>query len=71
MSAGSFSFHPAAIEEAVSAARWYHERSPSAAMRFVAELNEVIDSVLEAPHRWPRSERGTRKLTLAQARGNT
>src|SRR5260370_35702223 len=31
MSASSFSFHPAAIEEALSAARWYHERSPLAA----------------------------------------
>src|SRR5260370_19053790 len=31
MSAPSFSFHPAAIEEALSAARWYHERSPLAA----------------------------------------
>ncbi len=57
MSASSFSFHPAAIEEAVSATRWYRERSPLAATRFVAELNEVIDRILEAPHRWPRSAR--------------
>jgi plasmid stabilization system protein ParE len=55
MSAPLFSFHPAAIEEAHSAARWYHERSPLAATRFVAELNQVIDRILEAPHRWPRS----------------
>ena len=64
MSAPSFSFHPAAIEEAHSAARWYHERSPLAATRFVAELNQVIDRILEAPHRWPRSARGTRKIKL-------
>jgi plasmid stabilization system protein ParE len=64
MSAASFSFHPAAIEEAVLAARWYHERSALAATRFVAELNQVIDRIVEAPHRWPRSERGTRKLKL-------
>jgi plasmid stabilization system protein ParE len=64
MSAASFSFHPAAIEEAVWAGRWYHERSPLAATRFVAELNEAIDRILDAPHRWPRSARGTRKLKL-------
>jgi plasmid stabilization system protein ParE len=64
MTASSFSFHPAAIEEAVSATRWYRERSPLAATRFVAELNQVIDRIFEAPHRWPRSTRGTRKLKL-------
>src|SRR5256885_8405028 len=64
MSAASFSFHPAAIEEALFAARWYRERSPLAATRFVAELNQTIDRILEAPHRWPRSAHDTRKLKL-------
>lgn len=64
MSASAFFFHPAAIEEAISAARWYRERSPLAATRFVAELNQAIDNILEAPQRWPRSARGTRKLKL-------
>lgn len=64
MTASSFSFHPAAIEEGILAARWYRDRSPLAAKRFVAELNQVIDSIFEAPHRWPRSARGTRKLKL-------
>jgi len=64
MTGSSISFHPAAIEEAISATRWYRERSPLAATRFVAELNQVIDRILEAPHRWPHSPRGTRKLKL-------
>ena len=64
MSAASFSFHPTAIEEAIFAARWYRERSPLAATRFVAELNQTIDRILEAPHRWPRSAHDTRKLKL-------
>jgi hypothetical protein len=34
MTAAQFSFHPAAIEEAESAARWYGERSPLAAGRW-------------------------------------
>jgi hypothetical protein len=46
MSPASFSFHPDAIEEALSAARWYRERSPITARRFVAELNQVIDNIL-------------------------
>jgi toxin ParE2 len=64
MSPASFSFHPDAIEEAVSAARWYRERSPITAKRFLAELNQVIDSILEAPDRWPISARDTRKIKL-------
>ena len=49
MTAAQFFFHPAAIEEAESAARWYRERSPVAAARFVDELNQVIDRIMEAP----------------------
>jgi len=60
----SLSIHPEALEEAVSAARWYRERSPLTAKRFVAELNQVIDNILDAPHRWPVSARGTRKVKL-------
>ena len=64
MSPPAFSFHSDAIEEALSAARWYRERSPITARRFVAALNQVIDNILEAPHRWPLSARGTRKVKL-------
>jgi plasmid stabilization system protein ParE len=46
-----FSLHPAAVEEAEAAARWYRERSPLAAKRFVDELYQVIDRILDAPHR--------------------
>jgi hypothetical protein len=51
MNFGSFSFHPDAIEEAWLAARWYREGSPIAARRFISELNEVIDKIVEAPQR--------------------
>ena len=64
MTATQFLFHPAAIHEAESAARWYRERSLLAATRFVDELNQVIDKILEAPQRWPRGLRGTRKVKL-------
>ena len=64
MTAAKLLFHPAAIKEAESAARWYRERSILAAARFVDELNQMIDRILEAPHRWPRGRRGTRKVKL-------
>ncbi len=57
-------FHPEAIEEAEAAARWYRERSPQAAARFVEEIYLVIDRILAAPDRWPRGSHGTRKLKL-------
>ena len=56
MTAQDFSLHPAAIEEAEAAARWYFERSPRAAKRFVDELNQVIDRILVAPRRCPAVE---------------
>ena|ERR1700747_491827 len=64
MTARDFSLHPAAIEEAEAAARWYRERSPRAAKKFVDELNQVIDRILESPQRWPPGMNGTRKLNL-------
>jgi plasmid stabilization system protein ParE len=59
-----FFLHPAAVEEAEAAVRWYRERSPLAAKRFVDELNQVIDRIQDSPHRWPRGIHGTRKVKL-------
>jgi|SRR5579863_902025 len=64
MNSREFVFHPAAIEEAMLAALWYRERSPVTASRFVDEVNRVLDRILEAPTRWPRSFGGTRKVKL-------
>jgi toxin ParE1/3/4 len=64
MTARELSFHPAAIEEAEAAARWYRQRSPRAAIRFVDEINQVVQRILESPQRWPRGPRGTRKAKL-------
>ena len=64
MTAKQLSFHPAAIEEAEAAARWYRDRSPRAAARFVEETNQVIERILDAPQRWPPGPRGTRKVKL-------
>src|SRR5882672_4367728 len=68
MSGPEFWFHPAAINKAVLAARWYRERSPVTAERFVAEVNRVLDRILEAPTRWPRGFGGTRKIKMIERR---
>jgi len=56
--------HPEALDEAEVAARWYRERSPRAAVRFVEEINQVIDRILAAPQRWQSGPGGTRKVKL-------
>lgn len=64
MTAFQISIHEEALEEALAAANWYRERSPRAAQRFGSELNQAIDKILTAPHRWPQETNGTRKLKL-------
>jgi plasmid stabilization system protein ParE len=64
MTARQLYLHPAAVEEAEKAAHWYRERSPWAAVRFVEEVNQAIDKILEAPHRWPHVSPAARKVNL-------
>jgi plasmid stabilization system protein ParE len=54
-------FHPDAVEEAQAARQWYAERSQSAADSFLAELDQGIDAISEAPERWPLFKHGTRR----------
>ena len=60
----SVEFHPAAVEEARAAREWYLERSAVAATAFDDELEAAIDSIAEAPLRWPAFEQGTRRRVL-------
>ena len=64
MTVRQLSFHPDAIEEAEAAARWYRQRSARAAGRFVDELNDAVDRIVDVPQRWPLGPRGTRKVKL-------
>lgn len=64
MTVRQLSFHPAAVEEAEAAARWYWERSPRAAARFVGEIYQVVSKILEAPQRWPQGPGASRKIKL-------
>ncbi|MGO9085855.1 MAG: type II toxin-antitoxin system RelE/ParE family toxin [Candidatus Sulfotelmatobacter sp.] len=64
MAAKPLQIHPAALAELKSAVAWYQQRSQTAALNFVAELDRAIDLVIESPRRWPSGEHGTRKFVL-------
>ena len=57
-------WHLEAGAEAEAAARWYRERSAATAERFVGEIKQAIETILEAPQRWPVGFRSTRKVKL-------
>ncbi len=56
--------HPRAASEARAARRWYAQRSPSAAARFVVELDHAIAQVTAAPQQWPKYLHGPRVYRL-------
>jgi len=64
MNARQVRWHLEAGAEVEAAARWYRERSATAAERFVGEIKRAIERILEAPQRWPTGVRGTRKVKL-------
>ncbi len=53
-------FHPDAISEACSTREWYHERSANTAMAFMAELDDAVEQIAQAPERWASFIHGTR-----------
>lgn len=57
-------FHPEAAEEIVGAHEWYEVRSPVAANAFTFELNRALETVLDAPERWPTDRFGLRRYLL-------
>ena len=53
-----------AVLDAEGAARWYAERSPTAARRFSIELDEAEVAILERPEAWPAAGEGNRHYLL-------
>lgn len=53
-----------AVIEAAAAARWYAERSETAAAGFTAELDAAEAAITRLPHAWPSYEHGTRRYLL-------
>jgi plasmid stabilization system protein ParE len=57
-------FHPRARDEVEEAQAWYEERSLLAAAGFLHEISVAIRRIGEAPHRYPVSLHGTRRVML-------
>lgn len=53
-----------ALEEAEAAARWYAERSGSAAAGFADEIDAAIAAIEQNPNAWPPYDHGTRHYLL-------
>jgi plasmid stabilization system protein ParE len=53
-----------ALEEAEDAARWYAERSASAAARFSEEIDAAESAITDFPGAWPPFDHGTRRYLL-------
>jgi plasmid stabilization system protein ParE len=64
VNAENVEFHPEAAEEAQAATEWYLLRSVRAAEGFIRELERAVESVAEAPQRWPLYVEGTRRFLL-------
>ncbi len=59
-----FEFHPEALEEYDEAGHFYARQQPGLELRFIVCVEEAIELILEAPHRWrPFDEDVRRCLT--------
>ena len=47
-------FHPEAEAEYLQAFHWYEDRSPTAALRFEAEIERVLEQIRIGPEVFPR-----------------
>jgi plasmid stabilization system protein ParE len=64
MGTKSLEIHPAALAESKLAIAWYWERSQTAALKFVAELDRVVEQIVESPQRWPADDVGTQRFVM-------
>ncbi len=53
-----------ALDEAEEAARWYAERSPTAAAGLADELDVAATAIEQTPEAWPPYDHGTRRFLL-------
>jgi toxin ParE1/3/4 len=64
MASKKVEFHEEAALESEAAVEWYLERSVLAASKFGDALNRAMEMIVEAPHRWPKGNHGTRRFIL-------
>jgi plasmid stabilization system protein ParE len=54
-------FHPAALQDAHEATAWYAERSVRAAIRFMDELDRLIERIAVSPDLFPAFDADLRR----------
>jgi toxin ParE1/3/4 len=59
-----YRLHPLAWLEIEGGDEWYWQRSPDASAGFISAVSEAIDSICQAPQRYPKYLYGTRRLVL-------
>jgi toxin ParE1/3/4 len=59
-----YRLHPLAWLEIEGGDNWYRQRSPQASADFVIEVFYAIESIREAPRRWPKHLHGTRRFVF-------
>lgn len=64
MSAKTVEYHESAVAEVRSAVAWYKKRSARAAADFVEELKRAVETIRNAPERWPVGSSNTRRFPL-------
>jgi toxin ParE1/3/4 len=47
-----YEFHPEALDEYDAAGHYYAQRQPGLDLRFIVNVEETIQRILEDPHRW-------------------
>jgi plasmid stabilization system protein ParE len=55
---------PRAWQEIEAGDDWYLQRSTDASIGFIAAISDALDSISEAPLRWPMYLYGTRRFVL-------
>lgn len=64
MGAKRVEYHQGAAADVKAAVTWYQKRSPTAAVNFIEELSRAVDTICEAPQRWPIGKNNTRRFLL-------
>jgi toxin ParE1/3/4 len=55
-------FFQEAADEIEQIGRWYRDRNEAAESAFLREVDRAVESIMDAPERWPLHRSGTRRF---------
>jgi plasmid stabilization system protein ParE len=64
MTANRVQYHAGAAGDVKQAVAWYQKHSPKAALDFIEELQRAVETIRQAPGRWPIGANATRRFLL-------